>query len=65
MKNIAAKFNLSLTAVGNTLSEYFASKHPGDGQEFDKWVDTIEKEAEKIEKAFGSLDSFINIFKRR
>ena len=65
MKNIAAKFNVSLTAVGNTLSEYFESKHPGEGQEFDHWVETIEKEAEKIEKAFGSLDSFLSIFKRR
>lgn len=62
MKNIAAKFNLSLTAVGNTLSEYFERQHPGDGQEFDKWVETIAKESEKHMKA---LDSYISIFKRR
>jgi len=62
MKNIAAKFNLSLTAVGNTLSEHFESKHPGDGEEFDEWVKTIEVEAQKISKTLSSLG---DLFKRR
>ena len=62
MKNIADKFNISLTAVGNTLSAHFESHHPGDGKEFDEWVRTIEKEAESINKALSSLE---DLFIRR
>jgi DNA transposition AAA+ family ATPase len=62
MKNIAAKFNLSMSAVGKTLSDHYASKHPAHDKEFEEWIEEIEKQADKVNKAFASISS---IFKRR
>jgi transposase-like protein len=62
MKNIAAQFNVSVTAVGNTISEHFAEKHKAHNQEFDEWVKRTEDEYKRLDKAISLT---FDMFKRK
>ena len=61
MKNIAAKFKVSVTAVGNAISEHYAAEHKAHNKEFDEWVEGVKEEYQKLDRAISAT---FNMFKR-